>query len=109
MEKIDTAALLRDIEQQWRDSILEQLTAYVRIPNQSPHFDPQWERNGHMDRAMKLMEDWCRAQPLKNARIEVRRLPGRTPLLLIDIPGELPDCVLLYGHMDKQPAFTGWE
>jgi acetylornithine deacetylase/succinyl-diaminopimelate desuccinylase-like protein len=62
-----------------------------------------------MDRAMKLIEDWCRAQPLKNARIEVRRLAGRTPLLLIDIPGELPDCVLLYGHMDKQPAFTGWD
>ena len=34
--------------------------------------------------------------------------PGRTPLLLVDIPGELPDCVLLYGHLDKQPEFTGW-
>jgi acetylornithine deacetylase/succinyl-diaminopimelate desuccinylase-like protein len=41
-------------------------------------------------------------------RVEVRRLPGITPLLLVDIPGELPDCVLLYGHLDKQPEFTGW-
>jgi acetylornithine deacetylase/succinyl-diaminopimelate desuccinylase-like protein len=31
-----------------------------------------------------------------------------TPLLLVDIPGELPGCVLLYGHLDKQPEFTGW-
>ncbi len=31
-----------------------------------------------------------------------------TPLLLLDIPGELPECVLLYGHLDKQPEFTGW-
>ena len=31
-----------------------------------------------------------------------------TPLLLVDIPGELPECVLLYGHLDKQPEFTGW-
>jgi acetylornithine deacetylase/succinyl-diaminopimelate desuccinylase-like protein len=38
----------------------------------------------------------------------VRRLPGRTPLLLVDIPGELPGSVLLYGHLDKQPEFTGW-
>jgi len=22
-------------------------------------------------------------------------------------PGELPDCMLLYGHLDKQPEFTG--
>ena len=38
----------------------------------------------------------------------MRRLPGITPLLLVDVPGELPDCVLLYGHLDKQPEFTGW-
>jgi acetylornithine deacetylase/succinyl-diaminopimelate desuccinylase-like protein len=41
-------------------------------------------------------------------QIEIRRLPGRTPLLFIDIPGELPGGVLLYGHLDKQPEFTGW-
>jgi acetylornithine deacetylase/succinyl-diaminopimelate desuccinylase-like protein len=41
-------------------------------------------------------------------RVEVRRLPGRTPLLYIDVPGELSGCVLLYGHLDKQPEFTGW-
>ncbi len=31
-----------------------------------------------------------------------------TPLLLVDVPGELPGSVLLYGHLDKQPEFTGW-
>jgi acetylornithine deacetylase/succinyl-diaminopimelate desuccinylase-like protein len=24
------------------------------------------------------------------------------------VPGELPGCTLLYGHLDKQPEFTGW-
>src|SRR5207237_635791 len=71
-------------------------------------FDPNWERNGHMEAAVKLMADWCRAQPLPGSRVEVRRLPGRTPLLLVDVPGELPGTVLLYGHLDKQPEFTGW-
>ena len=84
------------------------LVAYVRIPNKSPMFDPQWERNGHMEAAVTLMAEWCRAQPLPGARVEVRRLPGRTPLLFVDVPGELPGCVLLYGHLDKQPEFTGW-
>jgi acetylornithine deacetylase/succinyl-diaminopimelate desuccinylase-like protein len=71
-------------------------------------FDPQWEANGHMEKAVQLMAEWCRAQPLPGARTDIRRLPGKTPLLLVDVPGELPGSVLLYGHLDKQPEFTGW-
>src|SRR5215472_2186257 len=70
----------------WDESIIERLTAYVRIPNKSPMFDPQWERNGHMEKAVQLMADWCRAQPLPGARVEVRRLPGKTPLLWVEVP-----------------------
>src|ERR1700761_5075370 len=92
----------------WDESIVDRLTAYIRIPNKSPLFDPDWERHGHMQAAIELMAEWCRAQPLPGMRVEVRRLPGRTPLLFIDVPGELPGCVLLYGHLDKQPEFTGW-
>jgi acetylornithine deacetylase/succinyl-diaminopimelate desuccinylase-like protein len=105
---MDLERLQSSINRTWDDSIIERLTAYVRIPNKSPDFDPQWEQHGYMQAAIDLMAEWCRAQPLAGARVEVRRLPGRTPLLLVDIPGELPDCVLLYGHLDKQPEFTGW-
>ncbi|MBO0739662.1 MAG: M20/M25/M40 family metallo-hydrolase, partial [Alphaproteobacteria bacterium] len=45
---------------------------------------------------------------LPGATLEVVRLPGRTPVILIDIPGERDDTVLLYGHLDKQPEMTGW-
>jgi acetylornithine deacetylase/succinyl-diaminopimelate desuccinylase-like protein len=105
---MDLQRLSSSIDKIWDDSIVERLVAYVRIPNKSPMFDPQWERNGHMEAAVKLMADWCRVQPLAGARVEVRRIAGRTPLLLVDVPGELPGCVLLYGHLDKQPEFTGW-
>jgi len=36
------------------------------------------------------------------------RIEGRTPLLFIDVPGDSDDVVLLYGHYDKQPEFSGW-
>jgi acetylornithine deacetylase/succinyl-diaminopimelate desuccinylase-like protein len=104
---MDLERLSNSIEGAWEE-ITERLIAYVRIPNKSPLFDPDWEQHGYMEQAITLMADWCRAQPLPGARVEVRRLPGRTPLLLVDIPGELPGCVLLYGHLDKQPEFTGW-
>jgi len=105
---LDVAALRHGLDRQWDDSILERLQAFVRIPNRSPLFDPRWEANGHMERAVQLVAEWCRRQPLAGMRAEVHRLPGLTPVLLVDVPGELPDCVLLYGHLDKQPEFTGW-
>jgi acetylornithine deacetylase/succinyl-diaminopimelate desuccinylase-like protein len=105
---MDLARLRRFVESAWQDSIVEQLQAYIRIPNKSPSFDPDWERHGYMDQAIELMAEWCRAQPVPGMRVEVRRLPGVTPLLLVDVAGELPGCVLLYGHLDKQPEFTGW-
>ncbi|MGH7840152.1 MAG: M20/M25/M40 family metallo-hydrolase, partial [Candidatus Binataceae bacterium] len=40
--------------------------------------------------------------------LEVVRLPDRTPVILIEIPGTGSDRVLLYGHLDKQPEMTGW-
>jgi acetylornithine deacetylase/succinyl-diaminopimelate desuccinylase-like protein len=105
---MDLNRLRASIEQTWNESILDRLEAYIRIPNQSPHFDPHWERNGHMEAAITLMADWCRGQGVPGARVEIRRLQGRTPLLVVDVPGELAGCVLLYGHLDKQPEFTGW-
>src|SRR5258708_26956577 len=101
-------SLRQYIENVWQKSIIGRLEAYVRIPNKSPAFDPDWERHGYMDQAVELMAEWCRAQPVPGMRVEVRRLPGVTPLLLVDVAGELPGCVLLYGHLDKQPEFTGW-
>src|SRR5215216_4197347 len=105
---MDLLALRQFIDRQWHDSILERLQEYVRIPNKSPMFDPDWEAHGHIDAAVELMAKWCRAQAIPGMTVEVQRPPGLTPLLVVDIPGELPDCVLLYGHLDKQPEFTGW-
>ena len=105
---MDLKRLRSSIDKAWDESILDRLHAYIRIPNQSPHFDPQWQSRGHMEAAVQLMAEWCRAQPLKGMRVDIHRLAGRTPLLVVDVPGELDGCVLLYGHLDKQPEFSGW-
>jgi acetylornithine deacetylase/succinyl-diaminopimelate desuccinylase-like protein len=92
----------------FRDSIVPQLSDYIRIPNKSPLFDAEWQAHGHMDRAAELMAAWCRVQPIAGLKVEIVREPGRTPVLFCEIPGSGDDTVLLYGHMDKQPEFTGW-
>ena len=97
----------------WDKEIVPQLVDYIRIPNKSPMFDADWVKTGHMDRAVALMETWAKAQAIPGMQLEVVRLEGRTPLIFIDIPaangGRNDDCVLLYGHLDKQPEMTGWD
>src|SRR5690554_6293556 len=76
-------------------------------------FDADWVKNGYMEDAVTLMEGWAKAQPIPGMQVEVVRLEGRTPLIFIEIPaahgGSDDDCVLLYGHLDKQPEMTGWD
>ena len=111
---MDTQQVARTIGALWDDEIVPQLTEYIRIPNKSPMFDPQWAEHGYMDDAVRLMEKWARSKlpALKGATLEVMRLPGRTPLIYIEVPaahgGRQDDCVILYGHLDKQPEFSGW-
>jgi acetylornithine deacetylase/succinyl-diaminopimelate desuccinylase-like protein len=105
---MNLSRLRQFIDELWRSSIIDRLQAYVRIPNKSPAFDPDWQAHGYMDQAIELMAEWCRAQPVPGMQVEVRRLADITPLLLVDIPGDLPGTVLLYGHLDKQPEFVGW-
>ena len=97
------------VNNMWDSEIIPQISEYIKIPNKSPHFDPDWEQNGHMETAVVMLEAWCKTQPIKDMTIEVVRIEGRTPLLFIDIPGDSDKVVLLYGHYDKQPEFSGWD
>ena len=96
------------VQRTWDESIVPTLTDYVRIPAKSPMFDPAWREHGHIDRAVTLLEGWCRARPIEGLRVDVVRLEDRTPVILVDVPGHRDDTVLLYGHLDKQPEMTGW-
>ncbi len=96
------------IARQWDDEIVPALVDYVRIPAKSPHFDPGWEKTGHIERAIGMAERWARAQPVHGLTVEIVRLPGRTPVLFFEVPGNGAGTVLLYGHLDKQPEMTGW-
>jgi acetylornithine deacetylase/succinyl-diaminopimelate desuccinylase-like protein len=98
------------IDRLWDAEIVPALTDYIRIPNKSPMFDPAWAEHGHMAKAVALFEAWARTKlvTLKGANLDIVKAPGRTPLILIEVPGSAPGTVLLYGHLDKQPEMKGW-
>src|SRR5262249_38607368 len=59
-------------------------------------------------RAVELITGWARRRKIEGLQIEVARLPGRTPVILMEAPGAGGDTVLLYGHGDRQPEMVGW-
>jgi acetylornithine deacetylase/succinyl-diaminopimelate desuccinylase-like protein len=109
---LDAAQIRTSVDARWDRDVLGPLQDYIRIPNVSPAFDPQWEANGHMAAATALVRDWCRSRPIDHMAVEVLEVPGRTPIVLCEIPATDPaladDTVLLYGHLDKQPEMSGW-
>jgi acetylornithine deacetylase/succinyl-diaminopimelate desuccinylase-like protein len=92
----------------WEEKILPALSEYIRVPVLSRAFDPDWETNGHTDQALALVRDWLEENRPRGAKVHAGKIPGRTPVLLVEIPGDSDETVLMYGHLDKQPEMSGW-
>lgn len=113
---IDHARLREEIDRTWRTEILRQLQDYIAIPAKSPMFDPDWAAHGHIDAVVRHAASWVEGQKIPGLTLEVIRLDGRTPILFFEIEAsagksEQPtssQTVLMYGHLDKQPEFSGW-
>lgn len=110
-QRLDPDKARAFVSQTFSNSVLPTLIDYIRIPNKSPNFDPNWQANGHMDAAVKLLAGWAREHAAPKMTLEVMCLENCTPLIYIEVPGTHADAgtVLLYGHLDKQPEMTGWD
>ena len=102
MTDLDAAA----IDAAWEERVLPALCEYTRIACLSPAYDPDWSERGAITEAAELLLAWVRDQDAA-LQAEIVRLPGRTPVLLIDNGGS-GDPVVVYGHMDKQPPLGEW-
>ena len=108
---LNAAQALSQVTAQWDDDIVQQITDYIAIPAKSPSFDADWAQHGFIDTVMRNAATWVEAQKVEGLTLEIVRLEGRTPVLFFEIPATRVDStqtVLMYGHLDKQPEFTGW-
>ncbi len=112
-----TAQALEHVSAAWDTDIVHRLEEYIRIPAKSPMFDAHWSEAGLLDTVVRNTAQWIEAQKVPGLQLEVIRLEGRTPVIFFEIPasggeaGEVPasgETVLMYGHLDKQPEFSGW-
>jgi acetylornithine deacetylase/succinyl-diaminopimelate desuccinylase-like protein len=110
---VDTATMQKNVRQTWDSEILPSLTDFVAIPALSPAFDADWATSGHLDAAAEHLRAWLAGRAIPGATVEIIRLAGLTPVVLMDVPatdGVPADAgtVVLYGHLDKQPPFGAW-
>jgi acetylornithine deacetylase/succinyl-diaminopimelate desuccinylase-like protein len=108
---LDSARALDQVARQWDGDIVRQITDYIAIPAKSPGFDPQWQQHGYIETVLRNAASWVEAQKVAGLKLEIVRLPGRTPVLFFEVEGTkagAPQTILMYGHLDKQPEFTGW-
>ena len=104
-------ALAAYANEAWDQRIVPALTDYIQVPAKSPMFDAQWAEHGLLDRVVRDAASWVESRKVAGLKLEVLRMQGRTPVIFFDIPAtraDASDTVLLYGHLDKQPEFTGW-
>ncbi|MCY0386524.1 M20 family metallopeptidase [Robbsia sp. Bb-Pol-6] len=109
--QLDQAALTTFVERKWHDEIVPALTDYIAVPAKSPAFDPDWVKHGFLERVVTDAAQWAQRQAVRGLKVEVVRLPGRTPVIFFESPATKSgstDTILLYGHLDKQPEFDGW-
>ena len=105
--KIDT--LEKDINDFWDVNILPTLTDYIKIPNKSPAFDPDWKQNGYMHDVLELAKKWVEKFQPEGSIIHIDEGGDKTPMIIVEIPGEREGNILMYGHLDKQPEMEGWK
>ncbi|MBF0276877.1 MAG: M20/M25/M40 family metallo-hydrolase [SAR324 cluster bacterium] len=110
---MDTKQISDFVNSFWDENITPTLMEYIEVPNKSPVFDPDWEANGHMEKALQMAISWLEKHPIPGSFLHIGRIKGRTPMLVMEVPGTIdsPDrmpTVLLYGHLDKQPEMEGW-
>ena len=113
---LDTAQALTQVSQAWDTDLVRQLTHYIAIPAKSPMFDADWAQHGLIEKVVQNAFEWVQAQKVAGLTLEIIRLPGRTPVLFFEVAASTGNTnqvvsdqtVLMYGHLDKQPEFTGW-
>ena len=110
---LDSAQVLQSVTQAWDRDIVSQLSDYIAIPAKSPAFDADWAQHGHLESVVQRAADWVLAQQVGGLTLEIVRLPGRTPVLFFEVAAtrashSQSETVLMYGHLDKQPEFSGW-
>lgn len=107
---VDYESLKLKLESRIDSEVIPLLMDYIRVPSLSPLYDPDWESNGLMEQAQKLLLDYVHNIGIQGLKTQILKEPGKPWMFYGEVPGTDPSLgtILIYGHMDKQPHFPNW-
>lgn len=98
------------MEGYWNDWFVKGLSDFIRIPNLSPFFDPEYLTNGHLQKAIDTVDEYINKLEIQGLKRHIFKSESGLPLICYVVEPTSPNYlnVMLYGHIDKQPHGDGW-
>ena len=89
------------IFKEFDNNVLPSLMDYIRIPNLSRNYDPEFKTNGLLEKAAQHIHDWIQTQNIQGIKLEIIKDEGRTPIIFAEIPSncDSKETVVLYGYL----------
>ena len=103
---MEPKTLHETISKIFNTTTLPNLMNFIRIPNTSPEFDPEWDKNNLLLKASKLIITFIKTLQLKNTEITLLKDENHTPFILTETKSSKEkekNTILFYAHIDKQP------
>ncbi len=108
---IDPQNLKQFVESEFTQKALPDLQKFISIPNQSPAYDPDWQKNKTLLTAASQLRQYAEmVSGVQGLSAILSSDEDKTPFLLITIEATASDnkTIMFYGHYDKQPPLEGW-
>lgn len=106
---MDSHRIQEFIDQHVDEGLIPALMEFIRIPSLSTLFDPEWEKNGYMERAQEILLQYVDSLQIQGLSYEILKEPGMPWLVYGEVQATSSNLgtILMYGHMDKQPHLNG--
>ena len=107
---MDNKALEKSINNFWDSNITPTLTEYIKIPNKSPSFDPDWKKNGHMDKVLKLATNWTKKHLPSDGSITIKPENDEVLRLKLEYKKSTAEIRKIIEESSKKfKAFENWQ
>ena len=74
---MNSEKLQQHINSFWDNAIIPTISEYIKIPNKSPAFDPDWEAKGYMDSVVALASVWVKKNKPENSTLHIYKETGK--------------------------------
>jgi len=106
---LDKDATKAFIDSHWDSWFVPGLSDFIRVPNLTPMVDEEYLKNGLVEKAIQLVDDYVNKLDIKGLSRKIFQPEGMPPLVVYVVEGSGSETnLMLYGHLDKQPWMEPW-